>query len=199
MIRIFLQLCILVFLFGCQENNENNTTEIITDSYFFQKNSFNVNLYNCNQPQNSINPTYFKSEDFKAFVKFSEISEKDTSIEDCEHRYFILDELTSATETLLTSSFFMEISSCTSLMNQNDLTDSLNTYLDEIRTRNVEVWSALSPVQNNSFIWVNVWPSELYRDEFLKIWLSTSTSGNLALELRKSAMCNVPETYAFIK
>ena len=51
MIRIFLQLCILVFLFGCQENNESNTTEIITDSYFFQKNSFNVNLYSCNQPQ----------------------------------------------------------------------------------------------------------------------------------------------------
>ena len=199
MIRIFLQLCILVFLFGCQENNESNTTEIITDSYFFQKNSFNVNLYNCNQPQNSINPTYFKSEDFRTFVKFSEIAEKDTSIEDCEHRYFILDELTSTTETLLTSSFFMEISSCTSLMNQNDLTDSLNVYLDEIRNRNLEVWSALSPVQNNSFIWVNIWPSESYREEFLKIWLSTSTSGNLAFELRKSAICNVPETYTFIK
>ena len=199
MIRIFLQLCILVFLFGCQENNESNTTEIITDSYFFQKNSFNVNLYNCNQPQNSINPTYFKSEDFRAFVKFSEISEKDTSIEDCEQRYFILDELTSTTETLLTSSFFMEISSCTSLMNQDDLTDSLNVYLDEVKTRNLEVWSALSPVQNNSFIWVNIWPSESYREEFLKIWLSTSTSGNLAFELRKSAICNVPETYTFIK
>ena len=199
MIRIFLQLCILVFLFGCKENNESNTTEIITDSYFFQKNSFNVNLYNCNQPQNSIKPTYFKSEDFRAFVKFSEISEKDTAIEDCEHRYFILDELTSTTETLLTSSFFMEISSCTSLMNQNDLTDSLNVYLDEVKTRNLEVWSALSPVQNNSFIWVNIWPSESYREEFLKIWLSTSTSGNLAFELRKSAICNVPETYTFIK
>ena len=199
MIRIFLQLCILVFLFGCQENNDSNTTEIITDSYFFQKNSFNVNLYNCNQPQNPPNPTYFKSEDFKAFVKFSEISEKDTSIEDCEHRYFILDELTSTTETLLTSSFFMEISSCTSLKEQNDITDSLNTYLDEIRNRNLEVWSALSSVQNNSFIWVNIWPSESYREEFLKIWLSTSTSGNLAFELRKSAICNVPETYTFIK
>ena len=199
MIRIFLQLCILVFLFGCKENNESNTTEIITDSYFFQKNSFNVNLYNCNQPQNSPNPTYFKSEDFKAFVKFSEIAEKDTSIDNCDQRYFILDELTSTTETLLSDNFFMEISSCTSLKEQNDITDSLNTYLDEIRNRNLEVWSALSSVQNNSFIWVNVWPSETYREEFLKIWLSTSTSGNLALELRKSAICNVPETYTFIK
>ena len=199
MIRIFLQLCILVFLFGCQENNDSNTTEIITDSYFFQKNSFNVNLYNCKQPQNPPNPTYFKSEDFKAFVKFSEIAEKDTSIDNCDQRYFILDELTSTTETLLSDNFFMEISSCTSLKEQNDITDSLNTYLDEIRNRNLEVWSALSSVQNNSFIWVNVWPSETYREEFLKIWLSTSTSGNLALELRKSAICNVPETYTFIK
>ena len=199
MIRIFLQLCILVFLFGCQENNESNTTEIITDSYFFQKSSLNVNLYNCNQPQNSLNPTYFNSEDFKAFIKFSEIAEKDTPIENCDQRYFILDELTSANEILLTRNFFMEISSCTSLKDQDDLTDSLNTYLDEVRNRNVEVWSALSPVQNNSFIWVNIWPSESYREEFLKIWLSSSTSGNLALELRKSALCNGPETYAFIK
>jgi len=69
----------------------------------------------------------------------------------------------------------------------------------KLETRNLEVWSALSPVQNNSFIWVNIWPSESYREEFLKIWLSTSTSGNLAFELRKSAICNVPETYTFIK
>ena len=70
MTRIFLKLFSIFFLVSCTENSENQRTEVITDSYFFQKNIFNMNLYKCNSPNQNFNTTYKKTSDFSNFYKF---------------------------------------------------------------------------------------------------------------------------------
>ncbi len=198
MLRIFLQLCVLFFLFGCNEIDQKGNTEIITDSYFFQKNSFNVNLYECDNVQTPLNSSYLSTAEYKQFIRFSEISERDIPMKNCRHKYFILEELTPSNGKNLEDSFFIEISPCFSLKSQEEIKTSLQPYLNIIKDKNIQVWSALSTVENNAFLWVNVWPSEIYREDFLKDWLSNSASGSLSIELRQTATCEIPNTYSFI-
>ena len=63
MLRIFLKLISVVFLISCSDNEEVQNTEIITDSYFFQKKVFNMNLYNCTTPIENVDSTYKKTSD----------------------------------------------------------------------------------------------------------------------------------------
>ena len=79
MTRIFLKLISVVFLISCSDNEEVQNTEIITDSYFFQKKVFNMNLYNCDKPIENIDLTYKKTSDSLNFYKFSELTEQDES------------------------------------------------------------------------------------------------------------------------
>ena len=70
MSRIFLKLISIVFLISCSDNDEVQNTEIITDSYFFQKKVFNMNLYNCTTPIENVDSTYKKTSDSLNFYKF---------------------------------------------------------------------------------------------------------------------------------
>ena len=85
--RIFLKLISIVFLTSCSDNEEVKNTEIITDSYFFQKKVFNMNLYNCNKLVENVDLTYKKTSDSLNFYKFSELTEQDDQIDGCIQTY----------------------------------------------------------------------------------------------------------------
>ena len=51
MLKRILQLFTILFIIACNNSANQNTTELIKDSYYFQKNIFNVNLYTCDRPK----------------------------------------------------------------------------------------------------------------------------------------------------
>ena len=198
MTRFFLKLFSIFFLISCTDNIENQRTEVITDSYFFQKNTFNMNLYNCNSPNQNFNTTYKKTSDFSNFYKFSELIEKDEEVDNCIQIYAKISELTPLMEQLLTGDVYMEISNCNSKVEEEILLDSLKPYLDYLKENNVQVWTGISSLEKDNFLWINIWESEEYRERFLLEWVNSNNSGKIAKTLMSSAFCENPSTYLFL-
>ena len=198
MTRFFLKLFSIFFLICCTDNIENQRTEVITDSYFFQKNTLNMNLYNCNSPNQNFNTTYKKTSDFSNFYKFSELIEKDEEVDNCIQIYAKISELTPLMEQLLTGDVYMEISNCNSKVEEEILLDSLKPYLDYLKENNVQVWTGISSLEKDNFLWINIWESEEYREKFLLEWVNSNNSGKIAKTLMSSAFCENPTTYLFL-
>ena len=198
MTRIFLKLFSIFFLVSCTENTENQRTEVITDSYFFQKNIFNMNLYKCNSPNQNFNTTYKKTSDFRNFYKFSELIEKDEEVDNCIQIYAKISELTPLKDQLLMGDVYMEISNCNSKVEEQILVDSLKPYLDYLKENNVQVWTGISSIEKDNFLWINIWESEEYRERFLLEWVNSNNSGKIAKTLMSSAFCENPSTYLFL-
>ncbi|MAK16390.1 MAG: hypothetical protein CMQ70_00275 [Gammaproteobacteria bacterium] len=198
MTRFILKLFSIFFLISCTENSENQRTEVITDSYFFQKNTFNMNLYKCNAPNQNFNSTYRKTSDLSNFYKFSELTEKDEEIDNCVHIYAKISELTPLKEQLLMGDVYMEISNCNSKVEEQILVDSLKPYLEYLKENNVQVWTGISSIEKDNFLWINIWESEEYRERFLLEWVNSNNSGKIAKTLMSSAFCENPSTYLFL-
>tara|TARA_Y200000002_G_scaffold107978_1_gene88317 strand:- start:74 stop:670 length:597 start_codon:yes stop_codon:yes gene_type:complete len=198
MTRSILKLFSIFFLISCTENTENQRTEVITDSYFFQKNTFNMNLYNCNTPNQKFNSTYKRTLDYSNFYKFSELTEKDEEIDNCIHIYAKISELTPLKEELLIGNVYMEVSNCNSKVEEEILIDSLKPYLDYLKENNVQVWTGISSLEKVNFLWINIWESEEYREKFLLEWVNSNHSGKIAKLLKSSAVCDNPSTYLFL-
>ena len=92
MARFFLKLLSVFLLLSCSDTTETQKTELITDSYFFQKNIFNMNLYNCNTPSEEFDSTYKKSKDLMNFYKFSELVNQDQQKDNCIQIYAEISE-----------------------------------------------------------------------------------------------------------
>ena len=197
MARFFLKLLSVFLLLSCSDTTETQKTELITDSYFFQKNKFNMNLYNCNTPSEEFDSTYKKSKDLMNFYKFSELVNQDQQKDDCIQIYAEISELTPLKEDLLLGENYMEISSCNSKVEQDVLLDSLTPYLNFIKDNNVRVWTGISTLENNNFYWINIWESEEYREQFLAKWIKSNNSGIFARALSLSAVCKNPSTYLY--
>ena len=198
MTRFILKLFSIFFLISCTENSENQRTEVITDSYFFQKNTFNMNLYKCNAPNQNFNSNYRKTSDLSNFYKFSELTEKDEEIDNCVHIYAKISELTPLKEQLLMGDVYMEVSNCSSKVEEDILIDSLKPYLEYLKENNVQVWTGISSLEKANFLWINIWESEEYREKFLLEWVNSNHSGKVAKLLMSSAMCENPSTYLFL-
>ena len=198
MTRIFLKLLSIFFLVSCTENSEIQRTEVITDSYFFQKNIFNMNLYKCNSPNQNFNTTYKKTSDLSNFYKFSELIEKDEEVDNCIQIYAKISELTPLKDQLLMGDVYMEISNCNSKVEEQILVDSLKPYLDYLKENNVQVWTGISSIEKDNFLWINIWESEEYRERFLLEWVNSNNSGKIAKTLMSSAFCENPSTYLFL-
>ena len=198
MTRFFLKLFSIFFLICCTDNIENQRTEVITDSYFFQKNTLNMNLYNCNSPNQNFNTTYKKTSDFSNFYKFSELIEKDEEVDNCIQIYAKINELTPLMEQLLTGDVYMEISNCNSKVEEELLLDSLKPYLDYLKENDVQVWTGISSLDKDNFLWINIWESEEYREKFLLEWVNSNNSGKIAKTLISIAFCENPSTYLFL-
>ena len=83
--RIF-QLFTIFFIIGCNSSDNQNTTEIIKDSYFFQKNIFNVNLYTCDRPKDDFQISYKSTDNQANFINISECNLQRT-VE--EYRFYL--------------------------------------------------------------------------------------------------------------
>ena len=84
-----------------------------------------MNLYNCNMPSEDFDSSYKKSKDLMNFYKFSELVNQDQQKDNCIQIYAEISELTPLKEDLLLGENFMEISSCSSKVEQDVLLDSL--------------------------------------------------------------------------
>ena len=198
MARFFLKLLSVFLLLSCSDTTETQKTELITDSYFFQKNIFNMNLYKCNSPNQNFNTTYKKTSDFSNFYKFSELIEKDEEVDNCTQIYAKISELTPLKDQLLMGDVYMEISNCNSKVEEQILVDSLKPYLDYLKENNVQVWTGISSIEKDNFLWINIWESEEYRERFLLEWVNSNNSGKIAKTLMSSAFCENPSTYLFL-
>ena len=198
MSRIFLKLISIVFLISCSDNEEVQNTEIITDSYFFQKKVFNMNLYNCTTPIENVDSTYKKTSDSLNFYQFSELTQQDDQIDGCTQTYTQINELTPLKSDLLLGISYMELSNCNSKVEEELLLEDLAPYLEYLKENDVQVWTGISNLENNSFLWVNIWQSEEYREEFLLEWINSNNSGMYAKALESSAFCEKPSIYLFL-
>ena len=196
--RILIKLLITILLTSCSKTEDLTQTELITDSYFFQKNTFNLNLYNCNKPSEDFNSTYKKTSDLLNFYKLSELTEKDDPIVDCIQTYAQIKELTPLKEELISGDTYMELSNCDSKVEEDILLDALAPYLEYLKKNNVQVWTGISNIENNNFYWINIWKSENYREQFLAEWINSVDSGKFARALSLSAACQNPSTYLFL-
>ena len=198
MSRIFLTLISIVFLSSCSDNEEVQNTEIITDSYFFQKKVFNMNLYNCTMPVENVDSTYKKTSDSLNFYKFSELTEQDDQIDSCIQTYTQINELTPLKADLLLGISYVELSNCNSKVEEHLLLEDLAPYLEYLKENDIQVWTGISNIENNSFLWINIWQSEEYREEFLLEWINSNNSGMYAKALESSAFCEKPSIYLFL-
>ena len=200
MIKHFSQLLVLsLFLMACSDNEVNQTeTELISDSYYFQKKVFNVNLYNCISRNDKFSANHLIAADRLSQIRLSEIVEDKEEIEGCTLESFTLKELTPNYSYLLNSSFLLERSACTSLKDE-DLETSIEPYISMLKREEIKVWTGISEIEEDKFIWVNVWQSEESRTEFMSYWLDTRKSGMLANDLKDVAYCQTPEVLMFLK
>ena len=200
MIKHFSQLLVLsLFLMACSDNEVNQTeTELISDSYYFQKKVFNINLYDCISRNDKFSANHLITADRLSQIRLSEIVEDKEEIEGCTLESFILKELTPNYSYLLNNSFLLERSACTSLKDE-DLEASIEPYISMLKREEVKVWTGISEIEEDKFIWVNVWQSEESRSEFMSNWLDTRKSGMLANDLRDVAYCQTPDVLMFLK
>ena len=199
MIRIVLIVLSAFLMAGCKDTSQENSTELITDSYFFQKNVFNLNLYKCVTAQSDFNSIYKKSFDMSDFLYISELKDQDSEVENCNQIYSEINELTPIKENLLEGDLYLELSECTANVPEDEVYISLNIYLEYIKNNDINLWSGVSEFNGASFIWVNIWPNQEYREIFMKDWLNSSKAGDFSQELSKSAICESPYTNLFLK
>ncbi len=199
MLRIVLMVLSAFLMAGCKDTSKENSTELITDSYFFQKNVFNLNLYKCVTAQSDFNSIYKKSFDMSDFLYLSELKDKDLEVENCNQTYSVINELTPIKENLLEGDLYLELSKCIANVAEDELYASLDSYLEYIKNKDINLWSGVSEFNGDNFIWVNIWPNQEYREIFMKDWLNSSKAGDFSQELSKSAICESPYTNLFLK
>ena len=129
-------------------------------------------------------------------MKISDIAEKDNDVDGCIHKYMEVDELTPSSNFLIEDSFFIEIMDCSTLT-QKDIEASIRPFLLSIENNSLELWVAVTKINNNQFNWINIWASEQTRNDFMQDWVNSSASGKLANELGKDLFCNNHKTYSF--
>ena len=200
MIRHFSQLlAITLFLISCSADEVNQTeTELISDSYFFQKKIFNVNLYACTARNDKFSANHLITSDRLSQIRLSEIVDDKEEIEGCSLESFKLKELTPNYSYLLNNSFLLEKSICTALKDE-DLESNLEPYMSTLKREEIKVWTGITDINENNFLWVNVWQSQASRTEFMSYWLDTRKSGILANDLRDIAYCQTLEVLMFLK
>ena len=198
MLRIVLMILSAFLMVGCKDTNQKSSTELITDSYFFQKNIFYLNLYECVNAQTEFNSAYKISSDLVDYLNLTTIKDQDIEIKDCIHTNAEINELTPVKEDLLRGALYLELSNCIAKTDKEASYASLTNYLEYLKNNNVNLWSGISEFNDNQFIWINIWPSREYRENFMKSWLDSAKSGEFSQELSETAICEDPYTNLFL-
>ncbi len=191
------QFFLLIFLISCStnENTQLNSTTI-EDSYFFQKDTYNMSLYKCEKPQLDVGNLRV-SETFQELLYTSTISPSTLDIEGCATEDLIINELTPAIEVSFDQAFLIDISYCKTTKDEFDLNKDFTNFLTISADLDQSPWHGVSNVEDNNFVWINVFDDYEHRENLLLQWSNSNESGIIAKEFKALGKCSVPELYYF--
>ena len=156
----FSQFLLLIFLFGCGNDNMPNTEVIsINDAFFFQKDTYFFTLINCDSKENILD--FRKSDDGKTFLYIGKEDKSEIFRENCSTSSYSINQITT-NDLLDNTDIYLDISMCTKNIDADDKED-FKIYLNFIDLNNILVFSAISQLDDNKYLWVNIWPSKLER------------------------------------
>ena len=85
---------------------------------------------------------------------------------------------------------------CTKNIDADDKED-FKIYLNFIDLNNISVFSAISQLDNNKYLWVNIWPSKLERLNSLDKLRKSPNARSIAGSLKKYGTCDSPDLINF--
>ena len=192
-----MQSFLLILLISCSSefNNTSNVVKI-DDSYFFQKEKYNISFFSCDRPQNQL-ANIRSTIDNQHFIKISTIDFEELDIEECTKDTFALDELTPQEGNPFENEFLIDISECKSNVEIFDINEVFSDFLNLTSELPTSVWHGVSELDNDNFYWVNVFNSNEHRNEVLNTWTSNRNSGLIAKQLKSVGNCSIPKLYYF--
>ena len=192
-----MQSFLLILLISCSSefNNTSNVVKI-DDSYFFQKEKYNISFFSCDRPQNQL-ANIRSTIDNQHFIKISTIDFEELDIEECTKDTFALDELTPQEGNPFENEFLIDISECKSNVEIFDINEVFSDFLNLTSELPTSVWHGVSDLDNGNFYWVNVFNNNEHRNEVLNTWTSNRNSGLIAKQLKSVGNCSIPKLYYF--
>ena len=192
-----MQSFLLILLISCSSefNNTSNVVKI-DDSYFFQKEKYNISFFSCDRPQNQL-ANIRSTIDNQHFIKISTIDFEELDIEECTKDTFALDELTPQEGNPFENEFLIDISECKSNVEIFDINEVFSDFLNLTSELPTSVWHGVSDLDNGNFYWVNLFKNNEHRNEVLNAWTSDRNSGLIAKQLKSVGYCSIPELYYF--
>ena len=192
-----MQSFLLIFLISCSSEFENTSNVVkIDDSYFFQKEKYNISFYSCDQPKNELTNKR-GTIDNQYFIEISTIVSQKLDIEGCTSNTFTLNELTPQEGNPFGDEFLIDISECKTKEDNLDINVVFNNFLNLTADFPTSVWHGVSDLDNNNFYWVNVFKNNEHRNEVLNAWTSDRNSGLIAKQLKSVGNCSIPKLYYF--
>ena len=192
-----MQSFLLILLISCGSDFDNTSNVVkIDDSYFFQKERYNISFFSCDQPQNK--PANIRSTiDDQHFIEISTIDTQALDIEGCTKDTFALNELTPQEGNPFAKEFLIDISECKSIVEIFDINEVFSDFLNATSDLSTSVWHGVSDLDNGNFYWVNLFKNNEHRNEALNAWTSDRNSGLIAKQLKSVGYCSIPELYYF--
>ena len=192
-----MQSFLLILLISCSSEFSNNSNIVkIDDSYFFQKEKYNISFFSCDRPQNQL-ANIRSTIDNQHFIKISTIDFEELDIEECTKDTFALDELTPQEGSPFENEFLIDISECKSNVEIFDINEVFSDFLNLTSELPTSVWHGVSELDNENFYWVNVFNNNEHRNEVLYTWTSNRNSGLIAKQLKSVGNCSIPKLYYF--
>ena len=192
-----MQSFLLILLISCSSefNNTSNVVKI-DDSYFFQKEKYNISFYSCDRPQNQL-VNIRSTIDDQHFIEISTIDFQELDIEGCTKNTFALNELTPQEGNPFENEFLIDISECETNVEIFDINEVFSDFLNLTSDLPGLVWHGVSDLDNDNFYWVNLFKNNEHRNEVLNAWTSDRNSGLIAKQLKSVGYCSIPKLYYF--
>ena len=192
-----MQSFLLILLISCSSefNNTSNVVKI-DDSYFFQKEKYNISFFSCDRPQNQL-VNIRSTIDDQHFIEISTIDSQELDIEGCTKNTFALNELTPQEGNPFENEFLIDISECETNVEIFDINEVFSDFLNLTSDLPGLVWHGVSDLDNDNFYWVNLFKNNEHRNEVLNAWTSDRNSGLIAKQLKSVGYCSIPKLYYF--
>ncbi|OUW80614.1 MAG: hypothetical protein CBD79_02310 [Gammaproteobacteria bacterium TMED219] len=192
-----LQSFLLILLISCSSEFDNTSNVVkIDDSYFFQKEKYNISFFSCDQPQNQL-ANIRSTTDYKHFIEISTIDSQELDIEGCTRDTFALNELTPKEGNPFANEFLIDISECKTNVDIFNINEVFAEFLNLTADLSTFVWHGVSDLDNDNFYWVNLFKNNEHRNEVLNAWTSDRNSGLIAKQLKSVGYCSIPKLYYF--
>ena len=192
-----MQSFLLILLISCNSEFDNSSNVVkIDDSYFFQKERYNISFFSCDQTQHQL-ANIRSTIDNQHFIEISTIDSQALDIEGCTKDTFALNELTPQEGNPFAKEFLIDISECKSIVEIFDINEVFSDFLNATSDLSTSVWHGVSDLDNGDFYWVNLFKNNEHRNEVLNAWTRDRNSGLIAKQLKSVGYCSIPELYYF--